>query len=226
MIGAEPWTAAVQDAVNLSRRGEYRKAVGKYAALLSNSPVKGNAEIYAYLLSQMADSEMELGSYVEAEAKTRQALQILISAGKARTSTFAIAEGVLAEVLRAERRYAEAKRMAYEALALGTQTLSPTAPRLGILVTTLEQILQDAGDLKRAFEPCQQAVDIFERAGESQRLELGTAYHNLAAIYALQGKSRKALDAVSAGELEADVATRSSVLRLRSKHRGSRLCKA
>jgi tetratricopeptide (TPR) repeat protein len=83
-----------------------------------------------------------------------------------------------------------------EALALGKETLSPTAPRFGVLVTTLGQILQETGELNRALQLCQQAVDIFEKAGESQGIELGTAYQNLAVVYALRGKPRKALDAV------------------------------
>lgn len=44
---------------------------------------------------------------------------------------------------------------------------------------------------------CRPAIDIFEKAGESSRMDLGSAYQNLAVAYALRGKPRKALDAVN-----------------------------
>jgi tetratricopeptide (TPR) repeat protein len=192
-----PWTAVLKDAVTLNRNGEYREALAKYTALLSSPPVKADAETHAYVLSQMADATIKLGAYVEAETNAREALRLLAGARRTETSTFAIAGGTLAAALRAEGNYGEAKRVAEQALALGKKTLSPLAPHFGILVTTLAQILQEIGDLKGAQALCRQAVDIFEKAGESSRMELGSAYQNLAVIYILRGKPRQAVDAVN-----------------------------
>jgi hypothetical protein len=56
---------------------------------------------------------------------------------------------------------------------LGTQD-----PRFGILVTTLAQILQETGKLNRAQQLCQQAVNIFEKAGEANRIDLAEKKYN------------------------------------------------
>jgi tetratricopeptide (TPR) repeat protein len=141
-IENEPWMAALQDAVNLSRRGEYREAMEKYAALLSTSPVRVNAEIHAYVLSQMADAE--------------------------RTGALAREEDV---------------RSACSTLRHSCYHARTDTPG-------------DRGTESR-LQLCRQAVDIFEKAGAASRIELGSAYQNLAVVYALRGKPRKALDAVN-----------------------------
>ncbi len=189
-------TAEFEDAATLNRKGEYRQALAKYTALLSSAPVRADAEIRAYVLSQMADARMELGAYAEAETKIREALRLLTSAYRSETGTFAIAEGILAAALLAEGNCREEKIVAERALALAKKTLSPGAPHFAILVTTLAQIRQATGDLKGAQELCRQAVDIFEKAGKPSQMDLGCAYQNLAVVYALRGKPREALDAV------------------------------
>src|SRR5882757_5942386 len=94
LLKSESWTAELKSAVTLNRKGEYRQALSKYTALLSTAPTNADAEIHAYVLSQMADAEMELGAYSEAKTKARDALRILASAHGIDTSTFAIAEGI------------------------------------------------------------------------------------------------------------------------------------
>lgn len=192
----EPWTATLQQAASLSRSGNYQQALEKYAALLSASSIQSAPQLHAYTLSQMADIDIELGSYAEAEARTREALGILANAHKTETSTFAIAEGIFADALRAEGNYSEARRTAEQALSLGKATLGPFAPRVGILETTLGRIFQENGELNRALPLCREAVQIFEKGGEANRTELGSAYQNLAVVYAAQRKPRKALDAI------------------------------
>ena len=175
LLKSEPWTAELKSAVTLNRQGEYRQALTKCTALLSTAPVRADAEIHAYVLSQMADATIELGAYTEAETKAREALRILVSAHRTETSTFAIAEGILASALRAQGNYGAAKQAVEQALSLGKKTLSPLAPHFGILVTTLAQILQETGDLNGAQKLFRQAVDIFEKAGASSRMDLGRA---------------------------------------------------
>src|SRR5882724_11275388 len=94
LLNSEPWTAELKSAITLNRNGEYRQALTKYTALLSTAPVRADAEIHAYVLSQIADATIELGAYTEAETKAREALRILASAHRTETSTFAIAEAI------------------------------------------------------------------------------------------------------------------------------------
>ncbi len=94
--GTEPWREALQRAVNFSQRAEYHRAVRSHQKLLSTLPISSNVELRAYVLSQMADADIELGEYVEAETRAREALQGLAAGGTAHTGTFAIAERVLA----------------------------------------------------------------------------------------------------------------------------------
>ena len=194
MAGA--WSEGLQRAVNLSRHAEYGEAIKQYQELLSSRQLDSNVELHAYVSSQMADAEIELGNYREAEATTKDALRALASAGKAHTGTFAIAEGVLADTLRAEGDYAEAKRFAEHAIKLAANTLDFGPQRIGILLTTLGQILQEAGDLPEAEQLCRRAVNIFGAADQND-ISLGNAYQNLAVVYAKRRKLKQALDAVS-----------------------------
>lgn len=191
---AAAWNEAMQRAVSMSRHGEYREAVNRYRELLLTPPLGANTELRAYLLSQMADAQLALAEYREAEAATAEALRNLESAGKTHTAIYAITEGVLADTLRAEGNYGEAKRLVEHALALATETLPQMSPRIGILLTILGQLLQESGELPRAEQRCRRAVAIFE-AGSSDA-SLGNAYQNLAVILVKRGKFKPALDAV------------------------------
>jgi tetratricopeptide (TPR) repeat protein len=193
---AETWFDMLQRAVNMSKHAQYREAINQYQALLSKLPIESNTELHAYILSQMADVEIELGQYQDAEAAAGDALRRLSSAGKAHTGTYAITEGVLADTLRAQGNYAEAKRLAEHALILAEDTLKTMPPRIGILLTTLGQILQESGELRRAEQLCRRAVSIFQE-GDPSDVSLGNAYQNLAVIYVKRGKLKQAMDAVT-----------------------------
>jgi tetratricopeptide (TPR) repeat protein len=189
--------SAIQEALSLSRRGEYRQALHSYQQLLGSVPVITNIELRAYVLSRMADSDIELGEYSEAERRSGEALSILTSAGKRRTNTFAIAEGVRASALRAQGNYKEAKAAAERALVVAKETIDPRQPRFAILLTTLAQVLQETGNLRRAAALCRWAVVIFEDAKDTSPIDLGSAYQNLAVVYAQQGNAKLALDTVN-----------------------------
>jgi len=189
--------SAIQEAANLSRRGEYRQALQSYRQLLSTVPVMSNVELRVCVLSRMADSNIELGQFGEAETQSREALGILASAQRMHTSTFAIAEAVRAAALRAQGNYKEAKAAAECAVVMARETMDPGQPRFAILLTTLAQVLQETGDLRRAAELCRRSVDIFEAARDTNPIDLGSAYENLAAVYAQQRKPWLALAAVN-----------------------------
>jgi tetratricopeptide (TPR) repeat protein len=193
---ANTWSEALQRAVNMSRRAEYREAVRKFRELLSWHPIDSNVELHAYVLSQMADAEIPLGEYHEAETVTKEALGSLTSAGKVHSGTFAITEGVLADALRAQGNYREAKRVAEHALAVGEDTFKNSQPRIGILLTTLSQILEESGELSRAEKLCGRALAIF-KAGDEGDVSLGNAYQNLAVVYVKERKFKQALEAVT-----------------------------
>jgi hypothetical protein len=58
-------------------------------------------------------------------------------------------------------------------------------------------VLQETGDLRRAAGLCRRALDIFEHAQETNAIDLGSAYQNLAVVYAQQRKPKPALGAVN-----------------------------
>ena len=191
-----PWAAALVEAEDLHVRGQHQLAIEKYRSLLSSISAGDNPEIRAFVLSQTADAEIELGSYGEAEKNAQAALTLLTTAGKTQTSTFAIAEGVLADLLRFRGDYAQSKLAAGRALQIAKASLGPASPRYGILLTELAMALLDGGETGRGLKICRQAVTVFSNPGSQSEIQLGSAYQNLAAAYALNGKPEKALDAI------------------------------
>ena len=151
-----------------------------------------------HVLSQIVDTNLAMGADSDAKTRTLEALRILRQAGLTRTSTFAIAEGILADVLMVQGNYQEAKNAVEHAISIGAETLRPLAPRFGSLITTLAQISQESEDLGRALRLSRQAADIFKRGGDPTTLELGSAYQNLAVVYALRGEKREAMNALDA----------------------------
>ena len=147
------------------------------------------------MLSRIADCEIELGEYREAETLAREAVGILASAEN--TSAFAQAEGILAQVLLGQGNYAEARARAEHAIAVAKKTMMPSDPGGGILLITLAQVLEETGaDLRRAGVLCREAIEIFKRNGAGSRMNLASAYENLAVVYSAQGKLRQALNTV------------------------------
>jgi hypothetical protein len=65
----ESWSNAIQAAVSLGRRGDFRQALQSYEQLLPMPPISSNFELRARVLIRMADTEIELGEYAEAEAR-------------------------------------------------------------------------------------------------------------------------------------------------------------
>ena len=194
-LAAEDVIGRLRQVLELKKSGEYQQAVERYRELISTPAISANIELRAYVLSQMADAETELGHYQEAETATREALRILAAAGKNQTSTFAIAEGALAQTLRIQGNYAQAATVAEHAIAVAQRTMSSRQPYFAILLSTLAQVLLETGDLRRARQLCLQAIESFKEAEDGNRVDLGSAYQNLAAVYAMQGKPKQALDA-------------------------------
>jgi tetratricopeptide (TPR) repeat protein len=192
-----PALAELQAALDLDRRGEYRDALQKYQAFLSNASVNLNPQLHAYVLQQMADADNGLGDYAKGEEKAREALRLLGGADARNTSMFATAERVLADALAGEGNYLEAKKIAQQAVSLGKETISSHAPSFGILLTSLAHILQNRGEHRHALKLYQQALGIMEKAGEGNRIELGGAYANLAGAYLAKGNAKKALELVA-----------------------------
>jgi tetratricopeptide (TPR) repeat protein len=193
----EPWSDALRGAIKLGRRGEYRQAVQGFEELLSSPLLSANKELRGYVLYEIADCEIELGEYVQAETRSREALRNLSSGDQKRPGMFAMAESLLAVALRAQGNYAEAKAFAEDALVVGRKTMDQFHPRFGSLLTNLAQVFQQTGDLRRAGGLCLQAATIFEKAGKANRIDSGSAYQNLAVIYVLEGKGRQALETVN-----------------------------
>ena len=193
---ADSWRDLLQGAVEMSKHAQYKEAINRYQVLLSKPPIDSNPELHAYVLSQMADAEIELGQYKDAEDASAEAIRKLDSAAKAHTGTYAITEGVLADALRAQGNYSEAKRIAEHAVSVAADTLKASQRRIGILLTVLSQILQEMGELRRAEQLCRRAVMIFGEISEDD-VSLGNAYQNLAVIYVKRGNLKRAQDAAT-----------------------------
>lgn len=188
-----PTLADLESALNLDRRGEFQEAIQKYQVFLSSPTINLDSVLHAYVLKQMADAENGLGDYAKGEMKAREALRLLAGANQSRTSTLATTEGVLADSLDGEGNYFKARKVAQQAVTLGKETISPRAPSVGVLLNTLALTLQTLGQHRQALKLLQEAAGIMEKAGEDNRIELGTAYTNLAGAYLAEGDTKKTL---------------------------------
>lgn len=191
------WATQLREAEGLNFTGEYRRALNKYQELLSASRVRQEVEIQAYVLSQMADARIELGTYADAKANAREAVALLTRINRTHSGLFAIVQGVLATALRVEGNYSEAREAVQQAVSLGKETLNTGSPRYSILLTYLALVSLDGGELRRCVELCRRAVAVFENAPGKNQIQLGSAYANLAVAYSLRGKPRKALSALN-----------------------------
>lgn len=61
----------------------------------------------------------------------------------------------------------------------------------------LTHLLRDWAIPLTTMELCEQALEIFTKAGEGYKIELGSAYQNLAVVYLDLGKPKRALDSVN-----------------------------
>jgi tetratricopeptide (TPR) repeat protein len=187
----------LREAGELRRNGEYWQARESYLALLPDSAVTRNPELHASLLVQTADTDIELGVYGDADARAREAIAILKSAQKTQSAIFVGAERLLADALLAEGNAEEAKTVAEHALAVGNTTLDLSSASYGFLLTTLAQIMRDLHNLGRAQELGEHAVDIFQKMQGAAKIDLGTAYQNLAILYTLRGRPKQALTTIN-----------------------------
>src|SRR5258708_5630045 len=94
-----PWAVELGRALRLNARGEHSQAVEALRTLLASPLLAAPGELRAYVLSQLADCEIELGAYAGAEREARESLRILTASGKTGTPEVAISEGVLSRAL-------------------------------------------------------------------------------------------------------------------------------
>jgi tetratricopeptide (TPR) repeat protein len=182
----------LERAAILHRGGEYQQASAIYRLVL-DSPNAPDVELRAYVLSQIADINIQRGMYTEAVTASNEAITLLRQAHKEHTGLFARAERILAEALYAGGYDQEARNTATEALALARQTLDTRSPEFAFFLTSLGQILKELGKLGQAEQLCQSALQILQRTEAAHKVDLAIAYHNVAIIQALRGHPRKAL---------------------------------
>ena len=134
------WSTTLREAANLNVRGEYQQAIDKYQSLLAKAEPEGELyvplQVRSYAVSQIADAEISLGRYAEAEANVQHALDALSHGEQAQTATYAVTAGVLADVLRVRGDYERAMEVAEEAVTVGKKTLPPSSVPYGILALT------------------------------------------------------------------------------------------
>jgi tetratricopeptide (TPR) repeat protein len=182
----------LEQAAGLERGGEYQQAMAIYWLVL-DSPNAPNVELRALVLRQIADVNIRRGMYTEAITASNEAITLLRQAHKEHTGVFAEAERILADALCAEGYDEEARKTATEALALGRQTLDTRSPDFALFLISLGQILKELGKLGQAEELSQSALQILQRTQAADRVDLATAYQNVAVIQDLRRHPRKAL---------------------------------
>ena len=190
--GNAPLSVMLEQAASLHRGGEYQQAMAIYRLVLDSRNVPG-MELRAYVLSRIADVNIERGMYAEAVTASNEAITLLRQAHKEHTGLFAIAERILADALYAAGYDQEARNTATEALALARQTIDTRSPDFAYFLTSLGQILKGLGKFGQAEELCQSALQILQRTQAADKVDLATAYQNVALLQALRGHPRKAL---------------------------------
>jgi len=190
-----PLSEMLKQAATLLRDGEYERAMGIYQLTLESPEVSG-IELRAYVLNRIADVNIERGMYTEAVTASNEAIALLRQAHKEHTGLFAIVERVLADALYAAGYEREARNTATEALALARQTLDPRSLEFSRFLTSLGQILKGLRKFGQAEELCQSALQILQRTqapDKADKVDLASAYQNVAVIQTLRGHTRKAL---------------------------------
>jgi tetratricopeptide (TPR) repeat protein len=177
-----PLSVMLEQATNLHRGGEYGQAMAIYQLMLK-SPEAPDTEVRAYVLSQIADVNIERGMYGDAVTKSREAIAPLRRAQKEHTGVFAIAERALADALFAEGYDEQARETATQALLLGRQTLDTQSPDFAFFLTTLAQIMKELGKLGLAERLCQSALQILQRSEAAHKVDLAKAYQYVANIH-------------------------------------------
>jgi len=153
-------------------------------------------EVRAYVLSEIADINIERGMHGDAVTKSREAIALLRRAQKEHPGVFAVAERVLAGALYAEGYYEQAKEIASQALLLGSKTLDTQSPDFAFVLVTLAQVQKELGKLGQAERLCQSALQILQRSEAAHQVDLATAYQNVANIQVLRGHAREALTTI------------------------------
>ena len=190
-----PLSVLREQATRLHRGGEYGQAMAIYQRMLE-SPEASDAEVRAYVLSEIADINIERGMYGDAVTKSREAIALLRQAHKEHTGMFAVAKRVLADGLYAEGYYEQAKEIARQALLLGRQTLDTQSPDYAFVLVTLAQVQKELGKLGQAERLCQSALQILQRSEGAHQVDLAMAYENIANLQLLRGHAREALTTI------------------------------
>jgi tetratricopeptide (TPR) repeat protein len=148
-------------------------------------------ELRAYLINHLADTDIELGAYPEAEGEARQAMAILNGAQRTGSAMFAVAERTLADALCAQGKPEQARVLAEDAVALGKRVMDSQSPTFAILLTSLGQVMKDMGKFGRAEQLCVRAAGIFETTG-GDAIDLGSTFSDLAVISLQRGDPKRA----------------------------------
>jgi tetratricopeptide (TPR) repeat protein len=183
--------AAMRLVAGLRRQGDFQLERQRWQALLSMPAASRSAELRAYLINHLADTDIELGAYPEAEREAREAMAILREARQTWSSMFAVAERTLADALCAQGKLEQARVLAENAVELGKQVLDSQSPNLAILLTSLGQVMKDMGKLGRAEQLCLRAAEIFETTG-GDAIDLGSTFSDLAVISIQRGDPKRA----------------------------------
>ena len=142
-------------------------------------------------LNQLCESELEAGRYTEAEKHCSTALTEAEDFGPA-DPRLATSLNYLAELYRAQGKYAEAEPLYQRALAIWEKALGPEHPIVATSLNNLALLYRDQGKYAEAEPLLQRALAIYEEVLGPEHPNVAAGLNNLAQLYDAQGKYAEA----------------------------------
>ena len=127
------------------------------------------------------------GNYPEAEKQLGAALKEAEGFGP-QDPRLATSLNNLAELYRAQGRYAEAEPLHQRALAIREKALGPEHPAVGVSLSNLAALYSGQGKYADAEPLYKRSLAILEKALGSEHPRVATSLNNLALLYGAQGR--------------------------------------
>ena len=133
-------------------------------------------------------SAYQRGDYTKAEKQFDRALKEAKESGK-RDRQLVESLHSLAELYKAQGRYAEAEPLYQRALGIREKVLGPEHPAVATILNNLAELYRTQGRYAQAEPLYKRALGIWEKALGPEHSDVATGLNNLALLYQAQGRS-------------------------------------
>jgi CHAT domain-containing protein len=165
----------------LNDLGESLRAAGRFAAAVDTIGLAlrliresaPGSEVHAQILNNAAGLHRDQGDFATTESLLREALEIKESQTGLRTESFATAHLNLAELLRFQARYIEARPLYEKALALARSAYPPQHPELVYFLNQFAALLSEQSAYAEAESLRSEALQILATSSSTEQGPVG-----------------------------------------------------